>query len=87
VPGISVDLTAVAAIWMGGVLLLVPLIGLTLRYAVSPFVTTLAGVRAAAKECTTDTSLRARVAEMEERLAEMEAELRTARTPSVGRVA
>jgi membrane protein implicated in regulation of membrane protease activity len=87
VAGISVDLTAVAAIWMGGVLLLVPLIGLTLRYAVSPFIATIAGVRAAARQATADTSLRLRLEEMEERLAGMEAELRNARAQSVARIA
>jgi membrane protein implicated in regulation of membrane protease activity len=86
-PVISVNLTAVAAIWMGGVLLLVPLIGLTLRYAVSPLIATIAGARAAARERAEEASLGHRLEEMEHRLSGMEAELRSARAGSAARVA
>jgi hypothetical protein len=42
----QLDLTTVAAIWTGGLVLLVPLLGLTLRYGLAPFLESLARARA-----------------------------------------
>lgn len=46
-PGIDVDITTVVAIWMGGLILLVPLAGLTARFALKPVLDAVAGVRRA----------------------------------------
>lgn len=46
-PDFNVDLTALAAIWMGGSVLLVPLAGITARYGIRPLLESVARVRAA----------------------------------------
>jgi len=45
--GIDIDLTTIAAIWMGGVVLLVPLVGLVARFAVAPLLDSVARLRRA----------------------------------------
>ncbi|MEW5928802.1 MAG: hypothetical protein AB1941_15175 [Gemmatimonadota bacterium] len=46
-PEFNVDLTALAAIWMGGSVLLVPLAGITARYGIRPLLDSVARLRAA----------------------------------------
>jgi hypothetical protein len=46
-PDLNVDLTALAAIWMGGSVILVPLAGLTARYGIRPLLDSVARLRAA----------------------------------------
>ena len=46
-PDFNVDLTALAAIWMGGSVLLVPLAGITARYGIRPLLDSVARMRAA----------------------------------------
>lgn len=46
-PDFNVDLTALAAIWMGGSVILVPLAGLTARYGIRPLLDSVARLRAA----------------------------------------
>jgi hypothetical protein len=46
VPAIEFDFTTVVAIWMGGVIVLVPLIGLMARYGIAPVVEAVARMRA-----------------------------------------
>lgn len=43
--GIRIDLTVIAAIWMGGLVLLVPLTGLVARYAVVPLLESVGRLR------------------------------------------
>ncbi|HEV2734068.1 MAG TPA: hypothetical protein VGV85_04480 [Longimicrobiaceae bacterium] len=46
-PEFNVDLTALAAIWMGGSVILVPLAGITARYGIRPLLDSVARLRAA----------------------------------------
>jgi hypothetical protein len=46
-PDFNVDLTALAAIWMGGSVILVPLAGITARYGIRPLLDSVARLRAA----------------------------------------
>lgn len=46
-PVMDVDITALVAIWMGGLILLVPLAGLTARFALEPVLDAVARVRRA----------------------------------------
>ncbi len=48
-PDFNVDLTALAAIWMGGSVILVPLAGLTARYGIRPLLESVARLRAAGR--------------------------------------
>ncbi|HEV2149539.1 MAG TPA: hypothetical protein VGR37_19215 [Longimicrobiaceae bacterium] len=66
-PDLNVDLTSLAAIWMGGSVLLVPLAGLTARYGLRPLVESVARMRAAGG----DAALEARFAALERRMEEM----------------
>ncbi|MEX2571025.1 MAG: hypothetical protein WD737_06945 [Gemmatimonadota bacterium] len=69
---ISIDLTAITAIWMGGVLLLVPLTGLTVRWGFTPFVHALAEYRGASRGQRSEGELRNSVAAVEARLNDLE---------------
>jgi hypothetical protein len=62
--GFTIDLVRVAEIWMGGVVLLVPLLGLTARLGVVPVLDAVARVRGTRGE-----------REMEERLTRIEERL------------
>jgi hypothetical protein len=68
--GITIDLTAVAVVWMVGVLLLVPLVGFTLRFGVIPLLATVTELRRG--RTMEDGGLSKRVRELEERLRELE---------------
>jgi hypothetical protein len=63
-PDFNVDLTALAAIWMGGSVLLVPLAGITARYGIRPLLDSVAGVRASGARGDAD-ALESRFAAME----------------------
>lgn len=67
--GMHIDVTEVAAIWMGGLLLLVPLLGLTLRFAVKPLLDSVARLReagaAAASEAISELDLRLALVEQQ----------------------
>ena len=65
------DLTTIAALWMGGALLMVPLLGMTLRFGFAPAIRAVADFRRAGK-ADGDASLRERVRELEARVAAME---------------
>lgn len=67
-PDITLDLTSLAAIWMGGSALLVPLAGLTARWGLRPLVDSVARMRAAGARG--DAGLEARFAELERKLEE-----------------
>ena len=69
---LNIDLTAIIAIWMGGLLLLVPMIGLTLRFGITPVLGALARYRRAAAVEQAATELRVQLAELERRLARVE---------------
>lgn len=45
VPAIEFDITTIAAIWMGGVIVLVPLIGLMARFGLAPVIDAVARMR------------------------------------------
>lgn len=67
-PDLNVDLTSIAAIWMGGSVLLVPLAGLTARFGIMPLLDSVARLRAAGRAGEApDTRLEA----LERRLAEL----------------
>jgi hypothetical protein len=68
-PDLTLDLTSLAAIWMGGSILLVPLAGLTARWGLRPLVDSVARMRAAGAPA--DAGLEARFAAMERRMEEM----------------
>jgi hypothetical protein len=75
VEGMHIDITTVVAIWMGGAILLVPLLALLLRFGLPPVLEAVAELR------------RARVSQhAEERLARMESRL-TRLTEAVERLA
>jgi hypothetical protein len=67
----QLDLTTVAAIWMGGLVLLVPLIGLTLRFGFVPFLESLARVRAAWARDPASVDTAERLGDVEARLGEL----------------
>lgn len=46
-PAIEFDIVTVVAIWMGGVILLVPLMALTARFGIAPLLDAVARLRAA----------------------------------------
>jgi len=48
-PAFDVDLTVLAALWMGGCVLLVPLAGLTARFGLKPVLDSVARLRAAGR--------------------------------------
>ncbi len=48
-PDFDVNLTVLAALWMGGSVLLVPLAGLTARFGLKPVLDSVARVRAAGR--------------------------------------
>ncbi|HEX2091768.1 MAG TPA: hypothetical protein VHG28_05165 [Longimicrobiaceae bacterium] len=66
---LNVDLTMIAAIWMGGCVLLVPLAGLTARFAFKPLLESVARIRAAGRE--TDPGVEARLEALEQRLSDL----------------
>jgi hypothetical protein len=68
--GVTVDITAVAAIWIGGVLLLVPLLALLLRFGVIPLIGTIAEFRRGRAE--DQDLLKARIDALEDRLRRIE---------------
>jgi hypothetical protein len=72
VGGMHIDLTAITAILMGGILLLVPLAGVTLRYGVVPLLATIGELRAAGRLGGTGADLRRHLREMEDRIGELE---------------
>lgn len=49
-PDFNADLTLIAAIWMGGSILLVPLAGLAARFGLKPLLDSVARVRAAGRD-------------------------------------
>ncbi|MEX2584191.1 MAG: hypothetical protein WD766_13010 [Gemmatimonadota bacterium] len=69
--GISIDVTVVAGILVGGLLLLVPLAGLTLRYGVIPLISAIGELRRSwihqgkVELAERTTALEARVSELE----------------------
>jgi membrane protein implicated in regulation of membrane protease activity len=79
-PALEIDVTSVFAIWMGGVIILVPLLGLTLRYGVSPFLVVLAGVRGTSgRGGSGDAGVAVRLAQLEARLEAIEADVALSR--------
>jgi hypothetical protein len=62
--GLAIDLVRAAEVWMGGVLLLVPLLGLTARLGVVPVLDAVARLRGAREERETEE----RLTRIEERL-------------------
>ena len=47
VPAMEIDVATVVAIWMGGVIVLVPLIGLMARYGIAPVIEAVGRMRSA----------------------------------------
>lgn len=79
---LPIDLTAVLGTIMGISIVLVPVIGLTARYAFKPLVDSLAALRAPAESAQ-------RIAELERRVAQLELQLHgelpgAVTTPSLG---
>ncbi len=74
--GMNIDITAITAILMGGLLLLVPLAGATLRYGVAPFFAALAELRAAGSTAGSTSesagALTRRLEAIEERIRDLE---------------
>jgi hypothetical protein len=68
----NIDLTAITAILVGGMLLLIPLAGVTLRYGITPLLAALAELRAAGLTGETASAVNQRLAAMEERIADLE---------------
>lgn len=68
-PDLNVDLTTLAAIWMGGSALLVPLAGLTARFGLRPLVDSVARMRAARPA--DDAGMQTRFEALERRMEEM----------------
>lgn len=66
-PEFNVDLTALAAIWMGGSVILVPLAGITARYGIRPLLDSVARLRAAGPRAESE-ALEGRFAAMERSL-------------------
>lgn len=64
-PDFNVDLTALAAIWMGGSVLLVPLAGITARYGIRPLLDSVARMRAAGVARSETEALEGRFAALE----------------------
>jgi len=75
--GVEVDLTAIVAIWTIGVIILVPIAGVTLRYGVLPVLAILAELRTRNGSAVDRSALVGRVASLEERLRRLEATPRT----------
>jgi hypothetical protein len=68
------DLATVVAIWMGGAILLVPLMALLARFGIAPVLDSIARIRAGgsgARSGGSEARVEARVAEMEARLREL----------------
>ncbi|MQA91993.1 MAG: hypothetical protein GEU90_17515 [Gemmatimonas sp.] len=68
--GVTIDLTAVAAIWIGGVLVLIPLTALLLRYGVIPLLEAVTEYRRHRADKSGELDRRMRV--LEERLRKLE---------------
>jgi hypothetical protein len=67
VEGMHIDITTVVAIWMGGAILLVPLLALALRFGLPPVLEAVAELRRAR----VDRPAEERMARMEARLARL----------------
>ena len=72
--GLDVDITTLMAIWMGGLLLLVPLAGLTARYALKPVLDSVAAIRRAGAGAPMD-DFELRFARMERQMATLQTTL------------
>lgn len=71
-PAIELNLTAVVAIWMGAVIVLVPLIGLMARFGIAPVIDAIARMRAAGRPAGGSSPVvDARFAGLEERMLEL----------------
>lgn len=69
--GISADLVLVVAIWMGGAIVMVPLVGLTIRFAVVPLLHSVARLREGRKAAACDPEVGARLIRLEDRVTEL----------------
>lgn len=69
--GISADFVLVVAIWMGGAILMVPLVGLTIRLAVVPLLDSVARLRERREAAEWDEEVGQRLIRLEDRLDEM----------------
>ena len=71
-PAIELDLTRIATIWMAGVILLVPLMGVVARFALTPLLDAAGRFRAAGAGLD---EVRDQVAELRRTVAELRAEV------------
>lgn len=67
----NVDLTMIAAIWMGAALLMVPLVGLTARFGFKPLLDSVARMRASDRATRDQAEQDARYAALERRVREL----------------
>ena len=65
---IDIDFTTLVVIWVIGAVVMVPLVGLTIRFAMVPLLDSIARVRRAGLRSRRDTILHARLSAMESRL-------------------
>ena len=65
------NLTLIAAIWMGGAVLLVPLAGFTARFGLKPLLDSVARMRAAERAARVEPELDARFAALEHRMRDL----------------
>jgi hypothetical protein len=72
-PGNTIDFTALLAIWMVAVLMLVPLVGFTLRFGVTPLIGAVAELRRSGRSAQ-DPDLGRQVKALEDRISVLEAE-------------
>jgi hypothetical protein len=83
--GISLDLNLVVALWMAGAVLLVPLVGLSVRFGLVPLLDAVTRLRSVRATGETDPQVQERLARLETRLARACAELAelSSREPSL----
>jgi hypothetical protein len=78
---LSIDLTTLVAIWMGGLLILVPLIGMTMRLGLVPLLRAVAELR---RGTAGNERLEEQIGGLERRLAMVETTVGVRRRPTAG---
>jgi hypothetical protein len=71
VNAISADLVLVVAIWMGGAIVMVPMVGLTIRFAVVPLLHSVARLRERREAAEWDEEVGARLVRLEDRVSRL----------------
>lgn len=66
--GLHIDITAIAALWIGGMLLLIPIAGVTARFALKPLLESIARIREARSASRSTEEFELRFALVEQRL-------------------